>query len=139
MGTLERKRIFVVEDNIQNRVVYHMMFLRHNATVQFDRWGNDTLNKLINQPAVDVIIMDLMLTAGISGFDVFDLIRRHHEFDTVPIVAVSAADPGVAIPRCQEKGFSGFIAKPIDNDHFPELISRIIAGEAIWLASSVEV
>jgi len=47
-------------------------------------------------------------------------------------VAVSAMDPSVAIPQARQKGFSGFIAKPIDNRLFPQQIAQIIEGEQVW-------
>ncbi|MBK8024552.1 MAG: response regulator [Chloroflexi bacterium] len=137
MNKLQGKHIFIVEDNPQNRVIYQVMFLRRSAIVEFERWGNGTVNKLRNLPSVDVIIMDLMLASGASGFEILQEIRQQEKFATVPVVAVSAADPSTTLTRCIEAGFSGFIPKPIDTDRFPDLIVRIIEGDKIWLLSSV--
>jgi CheY-like chemotaxis protein len=131
---LDGKRIFVVEDNLQNRVIFKMMLISQGAWVEFDRWGRDALWRLQAFKNVDLIILDLMLRGGMSGYTIFDEIRSLPEFAQVPIIAVSAAEPAVAIPTTQEKGFSGFIAKPINDDLFPKQIARIIAGEAVWYA-----
>ena len=129
---LKDKRIFIVEDNMQNRLVFQMALIRHGASVDFERWGRDTLYHLQNLSRVDLIILDLQLAEGITGFDIFDKIRGLSKYDTVPIIAVSAMDPSIAIPKTKKQGFSGFIAKPIDNGQFPKQVASIIAGEKIW-------
>jgi CheY-like chemotaxis protein len=131
---LKGKHIFIVEDNIQNRVVFQMALVVHGATVDFERSGSDAIRMLQQQGKVDLIILDLMLREDVSGYDIFNEIRRIPKFKNVPIIAVSAADAAVAIPKTQQMGFSGFIAKPIDDDVFSKQVLRILAGEQIWFA-----
>jgi CheY-like chemotaxis protein len=73
-----------------------------------------------------------MLTAGRSGFTVFDEIRSIPEAAKIPIVAVSAMDASVALAKTREQGFAGFISKPIDIDLFPKQIATIISGGSVW-------
>jgi len=129
---LKGKRIFIVEDNPQNRVVFQITLVRQGASVDFERWGAKTIYHLQNISHIDLIILDLMLAGEISGFDIYDDIRALPAYDKLPIVAVSAMDPSVAIPQARQKGFSGFIAKPIDNRLFPQQIAQIIEGEQVW-------
>jgi CheY-like chemotaxis protein len=132
MTLLKGKRIFIVEDNLQNRVIFQMALMQQGAQVDFERSGHDTIYRLTGMSNVDLIILDLMLKDNISGFDLYDEIRALPELSSVPIIAVSAMDPAVAVPQVREKGFSGFIAKPIDNRLFPKQIAAIIEGESIW-------
>jgi CheY-like chemotaxis protein len=131
---LKNKHLFIVEDNPANRVVYQIMMMRNGAKVTFDRWGQDTLAKMKQSGTIHLIILDLMLPKGNSGFDIFDDIRAVSDYRDIPIVAVSASDPASAIPKAQQLGFSGFIAKPINDDIFPDQILRLMAGEKIWYA-----
>ncbi len=131
---LEGKRIFVVEDNVQNRVIYQMTLIKHGARLVFDRWGRDALRSMRGFQKFDLIILDLMLPDGRSGYDIFKEIRAVPELADIPIVAVSAADPNAAIPKAQELGFSGFIAKPINVDCFAEQLERVMNGEKVWYA-----
>lgn len=131
---LKDKRIFIVEDNTQNRVVFTMTLKPTGAVFEFERLGRGAVGRLQAFGRTDLIILDLMLMGGISGYNIFDEIRALPEYSAVPIVAVSAAEPSVAIPQTQQKGFSGFIAKPIDDDLFPEQLARVINGEAVWYA-----
>jgi two-component system, chemotaxis family, sensor kinase CheA len=131
---LKDKFIFIVEDNTQNRVVFQMSLVLTGARVEFERWGRDAVLRLETLNQVDLIILDLMLHNGVSGYDIFDQIRKLQKFDHIPIVAVSASEPAVALPKTQQKGFSGFISKPIDDTLFPKQIAQLIAGEKIWYA-----
>ena len=131
---LRGKVVFIVEDNSQNRIVYQIMMVRNGARVEFDRWGRDTIDRMKTLDQIDIILMDLMLPSGDSGFVIFETIRKNRRFDAIPIVAVSAADPSTALPRTQQMGFSGFIGKPINDDLFPGQLARILAGEKVWYA-----
>lgn len=129
---LKDKRIFVVEDNLQNRIVFQMALVRHGAEVNFERHGQATIFYLEGLSRVDLIVLDLMLAGAIDGFDIYDQIRELPQFATVPIIAVSAMDPSVAIPKARMKGFAGFIAKPINADLFPKQLMMILDGEQVW-------
>lgn len=134
--SIKGKRIFIVEDNISNRVVYQMCLLVHGADVQFERHGRDAVQRLQSSGPLDLIILDLMLQGGLSGYDLFEAIRTLPDYERTPIIAVSAADVSTAIPKTQAMGFNGFIAKPIDDYAFPRQIARIMEGEGVWSASS---
>lgn len=129
---LKDKRIFIVEDNSQNRVIFQMILMRHGARVEFERFGKDTLWRLQGFERIDLIILDLMLADKVSGFDIAKEIRGANIHPTAPIVAVSASDPAVAITKAKENGFAGFIAKPIDDVRFPKQLAQILAGEKVW-------
>lgn len=129
---LNGKCIYIVEDNVMNRVVFQMALVTQGAHVEFDRWGKNAISHLKQLPHVDLIILDLMLYGGISGYDIFTEIRALPQFDAVPIVIVSASEPSVAIPKAKELGLSGFISKPIDEELFPKQIAAILEGEKIW-------
>jgi two-component system cell cycle response regulator DivK len=129
---LQNKRIFLVEDNLGNRAIMQMILEQHGAKISFERWGTDTVSRLKVFEPVDLILLDLMFPQGITGYDVFDNIRQHTEFRHVPIVAVSASEPALSIPKTQAHGFAGFLPKPIDIDKFPKQVAAILRNEPVW-------
>ncbi len=131
---LKGKRIFIFEDNLQNRLVYTMnLMVEHKAIVDFNRNGRDVLHHLADFEPVHLIVLDLMfLFGGADGYDIFKQIRAQRKYDRVPIVAVSAADASLASAKTRELGFNGFIAKPIDSDLFPHQLVRVMNGEQVW-------
>lgn len=131
---LEDKRIFIVEDNLSNRAIMQLLLEQQGAVVAFERWGRDTVEALKQFAPVHLILLDLMFPNNISGYDVYDRIREVAEFADIPVLAVSAMEPEIAIPRTRDKGFAGFIAKPIKFQSFAEQVKAVINGEKLWMA-----
>ncbi|MBE7513639.1 MAG: response regulator [Anaerolineales bacterium] len=132
MLVLENKRIFLVEDDVNNRAIAQLLLEQQGAMVAFERWGIATIQRLQKFMPVDAILMDLNLPNGITGYDVFTTIRSHPEFEAIPIIAVSASNPTEAVPRTKAMGFSGFIGKPVRFDVFPRQVAEILEGKPVW-------
>jgi CheY-like chemotaxis protein len=132
---LRNRRVFIIEDNVANRAIEQFLLEQVGAKTAIERWGTEAVERLQKFMPVDVILLDLMFPDGITGYEVFDKIRAHAEFDSIPIVAVSASDPNTAIPLTKARGFAGFISKPISTPLFAQQILQVIQGEAVWIRS----
>lgn len=133
-ASLEGKRIFVIEDDVMNMAVFAVTLKGSGATVIQDPWNSDTLNLVTRYLPVDIILLDLMLRYRCSGYDIFDKLKADPRLRDIPVVAISAADAGIEIPRAKTKGFSGFIGKPIDPILFCTQVASAISGENVWYA-----
>jgi CheY-like chemotaxis protein len=129
---LKDKRLLIVEDNITNMAVYNALLRDSGAAIIQDFWNVNTLTMLRKVLPIHGILLDLMLRHGISGYDIFDQIKVQPELAHIPIIAVSAADPEIEMARAREKGFAGFIGKPIESVQFPKQIADCIAGKPVW-------
>lgn len=132
MQLLKNKHIFIVEDEAFNRLIYRFILPAHGAKVDFENGGQAVVSRLLQMGTVDLVILDLMLSMGASGFTIAEEIRSVPALRHIPIVAVSATDPNDGVLRAQETGLNGFIAKPIDDEMFPKQLSRILQGTAVW-------
>lgn len=83
------------------------------------------------RPAPDVIFLDLNLPR-MTGYDILKLIRADEKLKKTLVIAVTAQDADVEIPRCRAAGFNGYIGKPISRSRFPRQLKRILAGELVW-------
>lgn len=135
MLKLRGKRIFIVEDNVTNLAVFATTLRQQGASVIQDAWNVGTVSILEQQLPIDLILLDINLRRGISGYDVFDEIKANPKLAEIPVVAVTSLDPETEIPKAQAKGFSGFISKPISGLNFPHQIASVIAGEPVWIIS----
>ncbi len=129
---LSGKKIYIVEDNQDNIFVIQSLLAQHGAEVQVDWWAKGEAHKVVRALPLHLIILDLMLPYGRTGYEVFTEIRAIPELQHIPVVAVSAADPSIALHQAVELGFNGFISKPIKYDRFPQQIAELIAGKAVW-------
>lgn len=132
---LKGKRILYIEDDARNRSVVQIILQHAGAVVEFERWGfPETAIPKINDFRPNLILLDLMFPANVSGYDVYDALRDVPALQHIPVVAVSASDPSVEIPKAQAKGLKGFIGKPINIEHFAEYLVRVLNGETVWEA-----
>jgi CheY-like chemotaxis protein len=129
---LQNKRIFLVEDNIGNLTITKTLLESHGAIVATHRSEQDILPHLRKFMPADLIILDLMLPSGVTGYDIFSAIREQPEFDVVPIIVMSVIDRSKVVPEAKKRGFSGYIAKPINFSEFPKQILDILSGQDIW-------
>lgn len=137
MKVLQSKRIFIVEDDSLNRLVFRLALTKAGASVEFDAGGQNSISGLQKFAPVDMILLDLMLARGQNGYDLFQTIRALPQFANTPIVAVSATDPSKGIARAKADGFNGFIPKPIDSDLFPQQLAHILEGNPIWEVQAI--
>jgi CheY-like chemotaxis protein len=126
------KRIFIVEDNASNSTIMKVLLHAAGAIVYNDRYAINTVARIHEAGKIDLIIMDLMLSKGQSGYDVIDEIRKDPELARIPAVVVSASDPELEMNRARDKGFQGYIPKPINNSTFAKLIASVINGQPVW-------
>lgn len=133
MSALKDKHIFVVEDNVSNLAVIRTILRQTGAHVPCEHWGDTTLKKMLSYPyGIDIILLDLMFPQKVTGYDVFDAIRETPELAHIPIVAVTASDPDVEMKKVRDKGFNGYISKPVDRYKFPKQLEAILNGEEVW-------
>src|ERR1700694_1595015 len=107
LPSLSGKRIFIVEDNPENLAIMRVAMGKVGAICVYDRWGTDTIQKLLDFKPIDLVLLDLMLPYGVSGYDIFDEMRCLPELAAVQEVIISASDPSVELPKAKAKGFSG--------------------------------
>jgi CheY-like chemotaxis protein len=132
MFLLEGRKIFILEDDVNNLAVITSMLRRYGATIYFDSWGVETAQTIKAFMPIDVILLDIHLPNNVTGYDVFDHIKALPELADVPIVAVTASDPDREMKKAKEKGFNGYISKPIRTKSFIRSLLAILNGEEVW-------
>jgi CheY-like chemotaxis protein len=129
---LQGKRIAVVEDDVTNMAIISTLLKQHGAAVIQDPWNTDTVNRLKSLLPIDLILLDLMLRHGTSGFGIFDKIKATLELVDIPIVVVTASDPALTMTKAKNKGFVAYIAKPLSYHDFSQQVYDVLQGNSIW-------
>ena len=90
----------------------------------FDRRGFEEpleMLQVISKAKPDLILLDLMLP-HMSGYDVIETLQKKKDYNTIPIIIVSAKSTENDIVRGLDMGASDYITKPFG---IREFISRI--------------
>ena len=114
-------KILVVDDNPSNVKLLTDILTYHGYSVAGEATGEAALSHIENN-ALDLILLDVVMPPGIDGFAVCRELRKNPRHAMLPIVLVTALDPNEERVRGLEAGADDFLSKPINA---PELLARV--------------
>jgi len=129
---MSTKTILVVEDDVPNAMLI-VTLLRISGFRQtiVCASGHEADQYLEDGSRFDLVLLDLQLR-GESGYQILTRLRQNPGLTGIPIVAVTAQVMPDEIAHAAQAGFDGFLGKPLNFDHFPDQIGRLLAGERVW-------
>ena len=116
----EPAKILVVDDTANNvKLLKDLLTVRGYAVVTASS-GLEGLEQ-IEKERPDLVLLDVMMP-GMNGYDVCRRIRENPGTGVLPVVMVTALDPGQERIKGLEAGADDFLTKPINQ---PELLARV--------------
>jgi adenylate cyclase len=113
-------KILVVDDTANNvKLLKDLLTVRGYAVVTASS-GLEGLEQ-IEKERPDLVLLDVMMP-GMNGYDVCRRIRENPGTGVLPVVMVTALDPGQERIKGLEAGADDFLTKPINQ---PELLARV--------------
>ena len=119
------KKVLIVDDDVRNIFSLTSMLEDHGMHVSFVENGNDAITTLETDPAVDLVLMDIMMP-GMDGYETTQAIRQKPEFKSLPIIALTAKAAKGDREKTIAAGASDYITKPVD----PE---QLLSLMRVWL------
>jgi class 3 adenylate cyclase len=113
-------RILVVDDTPVNLKLLADLLTAKGYSIVTAASGAEALEK-INGAVPDIVLLDVMMP-GMSGYDVCRKIRENPATAMLPVVMVTALDPGQERVKGIDAGADDFLSKPINQ---PELLARV--------------
>jgi CheY-like chemotaxis protein len=119
-----RARILIIEDNRDNLELM-MYLLRAFGYSPLTAHEGAAGLEIIQQEELDLILCDISMS-GMDGYAVANALKSHKTWSNIPLVAITA----LAMVGDREKilaaGFDGYIAKPIEPEHFIEQVESFL-------------
>jgi CheY-like chemotaxis protein len=82
-------------------------------------------------PCPELVFLDIQVRPH-DGFKMLEILRQLPGYKGVPVIALTASVMNEEVARLRQAGFDGCLAKPIEQETFPEMIEAILAGETLW-------
>jgi DNA-binding response OmpR family regulator len=84
--------VFVIEDDVDTRSGLRDALESHGFVVFATGDGREALDHLRAAPRPDAMVLDLYMP-GLSGFEIYRVLRDDPDLATIPIIVVTAASP----------------------------------------------
>lgn len=122
---LEGRKVLIVDDDMRNVFALTTAFEGFQMDVIFAENGKDGLKALNENPDIDLVLMDIMMPE-MDGYEAMRAIRRIPQFETLPIIALTAKAMKQDREQCIEAGASDYISKPIN-------LEQLLSLMRVWL------
>ncbi len=118
------KKVLVVDDSAQMHLAYKMILTRYRCDVIEALSGQQGLHKLANDPAINIMIIDVNMPL-MSGLEFVRTIKEMKRYDHIPIIIASTAGKETDAVECLALGASGCIKKPFTSSEMHALIETL--------------
>jgi CheY-like chemotaxis protein len=120
-AALTGRKVLIVDDDVRNVFALTSALEAHGMEVVYAENGREALAKLRTTPAVDLVLMDIMMPE-LDGYETTEAIRAMPEFDRLPIIALTAKAMKGDREKSIAAGASDYITKPVDVDQLVSLM-----------------
>ena len=79
----------------------------------------------------DVFLIDIQMKPY-DGVELLSMLRGDPQFKKSKVIALTASVTNEEISLLKSSGFDGAIAKPLNIEAFPGLITKIMDDESVW-------
>jgi CheY-like chemotaxis protein len=126
-GEKEAKKILLVDDNEQSRVIYRNKLSMEGFTVVDASNGVEALKRL-HEHNIDIVVLDIWME-GVDGFRVLQLMRLNPALKNIPVVVLSARSVPADIQKAIALGARDYLPKMVTTplklaDKVKEVLAR---------------
>lgn len=118
---LKNKTVLLADDDMRNIFSITKALEKYQMRVIPAVDGKDALQKLRENPGVDIVLMDMMMPE-MDGYESISTIRKDRRFEDLPVIAVTAKAMMGDRAKCISAGASDYISKPVDIDQLYSLL-----------------
>lgn len=112
MSSNTNARILVVDDNEMNRDLITRRLIRQGYEAVSVENGRVALD-LMADHCFDLILLDIMMPV-MNGYEMLEELKRHPQWQYVPVIVISAADDMRSVVKGIELGAEDYLPKPFN-------------------------
>jgi len=118
---LRSRKVLVVDDDARNIFALSIVLENQDMVVMSATNGRQAIELIERTPDLSMVLMDIMMPE-MDGYQTMREIRKHAQFRSLPILALTAKAMKGDREKCLEAGASDYIAKPVNTDQLLSLL-----------------
>ena len=122
-------KILIVEDNELNLKVTKRLLSPYKFQTEYISSGKECINKIKLGEQYDMILLDHMMKE-IDGIAVLKVLRKLHDYDIPPVIAMTANAMYGMRELYLKEGFDDYISKPISINELNKLIIKYFSNNS---------
>ncbi len=126
-GPIAGANVLMVEDNPVNMMIAVALLEQWGATVTQAANGQQAVDAVRRSAQVgrlfDAVLMDVQMPV-MSGHEATRILRREHDPNALPIIALTAAALTSEREAALKAGMNDFLTKPIDSQRLHDTLAR---------------
>jgi CheY-like chemotaxis protein len=122
---LKGRTILLTDDDMRNTFALSKLLKLHGMNVVIAENGRMALEKLKDNNAIELVIMDIMMPI-MDGYQAMQAIRAQRALRDLPIIALTARAMPEEQQKCMEAGANDYLTKPVDSE-------RLLTLLRVWL------
>ena len=119
------KKVLLIEDEPNIIEAVSFILSRDGWEVKTHSNGHDAM-EAVRLRGPDLIILDVMLP-GKSGFDILSEIRAEAQFETLPVLMLSARGQAKDMEMAERAGANRYMTKPFSNAEVLDAVRDLVA------------
>ena len=127
---LAGRKVLVVDDDLRNIFALTSVLEQRGLNVLHAENGRAGVELLKTAPDVDIVLMDIMMPE-MDGYETMRAVRNVPQFESLPIVALTAKAMKGDREKCLRAGASDYVTKPVDLD-------LLFSVMRVWLARDAD-
>ena len=120
-ASFDGAKVLIVDDDVRNIFAITSVLEARGMHVTYAENGRVAIKMLDENHDVDIVLMDTMMPE-MDGIEATQFIRTRTEFQSLPIISLTAKAMKGDREKCIEAGASDYITKPVDPDKLLSLI-----------------
>ena len=120
-------KVLVIDDEPDIRLVAQVGLRAAGMTVVTADGGAAGI-EAARRERPDAILLDVMMPGGMDGYETFAALKADAGLSAIPVVFLTAKNPGGHEAKARTAGAAGFIAKPFLPLELPAELKRILSA-----------
>lgn len=122
--------IWYVDDEPINLVVFENVMESTGYQIRMFNRAEDLLDTIGQEEMIPHVILADIMMPGINGYDLLWVIRKHYDWDTLPIIMLSAKTREEDVSRALDLGANDFLFKPFVKVDFLTRLNMFVKIQA---------